>query len=336
MVYTNGITVPGYYPNGILDSKLKVLAIGYAPEDDGEELIYNDVLPEVDLGGLREYTFQKYKVADAFNIPKTDVSRTGRTPRVSFEVDLITSNTKDYALEDAIPMSEVEMASDISNTVASSMGSTASASAVGQELMRLIKLDREQRAANIVFNPNNYLPSQVQILSGSSQFSSSSSNPIGVITTAMNSMLAKPTVLALGQGAATALFTNPQIVASYQARTGVVLQAGGIVPNEYIANMFGFKKVVVGTAFVGNGNPNFSGSTNLTRMWGNHMALLRLMPVTLPYTRTFGFTAFSKGVAQQWFDKTVGMEGGMIIRMGERLEECICEPGYGFFVQNVA
>ncbi|MDF5718189.1 MAG: hypothetical protein PUP93_31065 [Rhizonema sp. NSF051] len=331
MVYTSGIAIPGNYPDNLTDPKLHALAIGYAPnEDDGEELIHEDVLPVVDLMGATEYTFQKYKPADAFTVVRTDVARTSRTPRVSFEHDIITSNTKDYGLEDAIPMREIDRAG-----LPMSAGAIASSHAVGQQLMRLVKLDREQRCANLVFNASNYLPAQVQTLSGSSQFSDPSSTPISVISAAMDAMLAKPNVMVLGQHGATALFTNPQIVASYQARTGVSLRAGGIVPMEYVASLFGIKKVVVGTAYVTTGNPNIAGQVNLSRMWGNHMALLRVMPVTLPYSRTFGFTAYSGSVGQQWFDKEVGLYGGNVIRMGESVEECLCEAAYGFFVQNI-
>lgn len=318
----NQIVLPGNYSP---DSKLQAIAIGYVPgEDDGEELIHELALPTVNLSGKKDYEYQKYRLSDAYDIPSTAVSRLGSVNRVEFGYDIITSTTKDYGLEDAIPKKEYEDSKGVTS------------GPVGEHLMRLVKLDREQRAARIVFNPNTYSPSQILTLAGNSQFSDRlNSDPIGVISNALDNMLAAANTIIMGRIAATSLLTHPQIVASYQGSTGLGTKQGGVIPANYLSVLFPqLKKVGIGAAFVNTGATG-RGSMNLRRMWGNHIALLRNETVKLPYSRTFGFTAYTGAVSGTYFDKSVGLEGGYVVRMGEQLEEVVAEPAYGYLIQNV-
>lgn len=319
----NQIVLPGNYSP---DSRLQAIAIGYVPgEDDGEELIHELALPIVSLNGKKDYEYQKYRISDAYDVPNTEVSRLGSVNRVEFGYDIVTSSTKDFGLEDAIPKKEYEDSNGVTT------------GPVGEQLMRLVKLDREQRAARLVFNPNTYSPSQLVTLSGTSQFTDkSNSDPISVITRALDNMLATANTMIMGRGAATALLTHPQIVASYQGSTGLGSKQGGIIPANYLTSLFPqIKKIGIGAAFINAGSAG-RGNVNLRRMWGNNIALLRNERVKLPYSRTFGFTAYTGAVSGVYFDKTVGLEGGYVVRMGEQLEEVIAEPAYGYLIQNVA
>lgn len=317
------IVLPGNYSP---DSRLQAIAIGYVPgEDDGEELIHELVFPTVNLNGKKDYEYQKYRIADAFDVPSTEVSRLGTVNRVEFGYDIVTSSTKDYGLEDAIPKKEYEDSNGVTT------------GPVGEQLMRLVKMDREQRAARIAFNPNTYSPSQVVALSGTSKFTDKlNSDPISVIASALDGMLATANTMIMGRSAATALLTHPQIVASYQASSGLGSKQGGIIPSSYLTILFPqIKKVGIGAAFINAGSAN-RGSVNLRRVWGNNIALLRNETVKLPYSRTFGFTPYTGAVSGVYFDKSVGLEGGYVVRMGEQLEEVVAEPAYGYLIQNVA
>jgi hypothetical protein len=155
----------------------------------------------------------------------------------------------------------------------------------------------------------------------------------------MQNMLAEPNTILFGREGWTAFSTHPQVVASYQARTGITLspQAGGVIPAEYLKTLFpNLKKIGIGRSYINAGNPSTRGSIAVKRIWGKHISLLRNEPVTLPVSRTFGFTAYSKPVTGTYFDFKAGLEGSYVIRMGEMLEEAIAEPAFGYFIQNIA
>lgn len=305
------------------DRRLLSIAIAY----QNEELIADEAFPIVQIPGQgTAYEYRKYRVGEAYSVPDTTMGRTSDAREVEHGFDTIESSTKDYGLQEPVPKKEIENAQDGYDPLGMA----------GEWTMGLVKLDRERRCAGLMFNPNHYPTNQKIVLSGTSKFSDPTSDPVRVITDALDAMVTRANKMILGQKVATALCRHPKIVASFQARTGLDDNAVSLVPLSYLQQLFFNIKIVVGQAHITGGRPNTVTAPTQQRVWGPHIALVRHEPVRLPYSRTFSFTAYSKKVAMKYEDPKIGLEGGTRVKMGEVLEEIICEPNFGFFIEDAA
>ena len=84
---------------------LTAVCIGYR----NLAMIADQALPKIPVMG-EQYKFTRYPLADMFTIPKTLVGRRGRVERVEFNGEEDTGSTKDYSLEDGIPISDINAA----------------------------------------------------------------------------------------------------------------------------------------------------------------------------------------------------------------------------------
>lgn len=79
-------------------------------------------------------------------------------------------------------------------------------------------------------------------------------------------------------------------------------------------------------------------NAQLARVWGNAISLTHVNPMANPTTAgvTFGFTdEYGSRFALSWPDRDVGVEGGVVVRVGERLREMVVAPNVGFLLQNL-
>lgn len=309
------------------DRKLTAIAIGYG--DQNGKLIADKVSPRTPIpGGGQLYTYRKFRIAESFQVPNTLINRTSDAREVEHGFDEFESKTKDYGLQEPIPRKDIRNAPSNYDPVG----------VTGEWVMGMVKLDRERRVANMTFDPANYPADNVITLSGLSQFSHPDSQPIQILTRALDRVFMRPNKMVIGEEAFTSLSTNPQIVRSYQGAGGI---SAGIVPVDYIAKMFRLDEILIGSAWL-DAMPMARSIVNpanmsLSRIWGKHIALLRVEPVTLPFTYTFGCTPVSGSpIGMRYDDPTIGLEGGVRIKMGEILEEIITAPEFGYLIRNVA
>ena len=305
------------------------ISIGY--RNESSNLIADLVLPRVPVGGER-FSWTRFPIAQGFTVPRTLVGRRGRVERVEFLGKEETSEVFTYGLEDSIPQSDVDAAESMR---ARGLGNFNPLDFATEALTDLILLDREVRAAALIQNPNSYAANKRVALSGTAQFSDPASDAIGTLKAAFNSTLIfRPNTMAMGRSVWSVLSSHPQIV---NAIKGNVTSKGIVTPQEFV-QLFsgeGLKTLAIGEAFVNIARPGQA--ANLSRVWGNHIAIMHINKMANPITggATFGFTAeYGRRIAGNWEDKDVGVEGGQVVRVGERLRELIVAPDVGFLIQN--
>lgn len=305
------------------DRKLTSIAIAYT----NQEYIADEAFPIVQIPGQGSaYTYRKYRIGEAYRVPDTTAGRTSDVREVEHGYDEIEASTKDYGLQEPVPRKDINNAPNGYDPLGMAAEWT----------MGLVKLDRERRAASRIFSASSYPAAQTQVLSGTSKFSDPASDPIATIVSAIDQMVIPPNKMIWGQQAFTAFRRHPKIVALFQARTGVSDSALGLVPQDFVQQIFGMR-IAVGQAWIGGGRVNVSNLAGTqSRIWGPHLALVRHERIQLPYTRTFSFTAYSKAVGMRYDDPRIGLEGGVRVKVGEMLDEVISEPSFGYFFQDVA
>lgn len=164
---------------------LTSIAIAYR----NPRLIADDVLPRVPVGAA-VFSYRKYALGDAFTVPNTRVGRKSQHNQIEFGYEEIESQTEDHALDSPIPQSDRENAPPNVNLEGKAT----------ETLTDLVLLDRELRAAELVFNEASYGADNKTTLEGSDQFSDfEHSDPISMIQGALDSMILRGNVLVLGR-----------------------------------------------------------------------------------------------------------------------------------------
>lgn len=283
-------------------------------------LIADNVLPRVPVTG-RTFKYSKYASDERFTIPETLVGRKGMPNEVEFGATETESTVRDYGLDDVIPNDDISQA-------------TANYDPKGhavEAMTDLILLDREVRAANLIFNPASYVGANVTTLSGSSQWSDPTSDPLSVILSALDNPMMRPNVLVLGQAAWTKLRQHPALVSAALANSGTK----GTITREQLASLLELDEVIVGQGYVNIAKPGQT--AQMQRVWGKHAALIyRNKLANSQRGATFGITAQWGGrVAAEWAEPKWGLRGGVRVRAGESVRELIIAPDLGILFQNV-
>lgn len=300
-----------------IQPELTAIAIGYR----NTTLIADEVIPRIPVG-KKDFKYLQYNLAEGFTVPDTKVGRKGRVNEVEFGATELTASTEDFGLEDPIPQDDIDNAPVNYDPLGRSTEGTTD----------LILLDREIRVSNVVFNANTYGENNKVTLAGDSQFSDFvKSDPIGVIQTALDSVVMRPNVMTIGRPAFSVLCRHPKLCkAIYGNNTDA-----GIVTRRQIADLFELEDVLVGEAWLNTAKKGQAMS--LSRVWGKHIALtFRDKNVSTRGRMSFGYTAqFGDRIAGAIPDKNIGLKGGQRVRVGESVKELICAPDLGYFIQNV-
>lgn len=307
----------------VVNPVLTAITLGYR----NRKLIADLVLPRVPVDS-ESFLYTKYTQADAFGVPNTLVGRKGEVTEIDWSATQVPGRTFDYGLDDLIPVKDERLAAAYPGQPVDPLGRST------ELLSDLIALDREVRVANLVFGASNYLSAQKTTLSGSDQWSDSSSTPIADINGALDAMLMRPTVMVIGRLGFTALSTHPDIVKAYHANAGDV----GIAPAQFIAALFGLDQVLIGDGFV---NTAKKGQTpTIVRAWGANAALLYQNPlITSPDGSgvTFGLTAqWGVRVSGTMDEPKIGLRGSTRVRVGEAVNELVTASDCGYLFTAVA
>lgn len=310
----------------VIQPRLTAITLAYR----NARLVADDVLPRVPVES-EVFKWSQYSKGDAFTIPDTRVGRKGDVNEIDWTATEQTASTKDYGLEDAIPYFDV-------------LGAQAAQKAQGvmpidpqarstELLTDLIALDREVRVANVVNSPNTYPAANKTTLSGTSQWSDKvNSDPINAVLTVMDGMLIRPNKMVLGRQVWTALATHPKLIKAYNGTLGDT----GIVPKQFVANLFELDDIIVGEGWVNTAKKGQS--VSVARVWGKNAVLFYEAPVLASPsgTMTFGFTAQwgerIAGVIEQ--DSDIGLRGGTRVRVGESVQEVIAASDVGYLFQS--
>jgi hypothetical protein len=299
-----------------IQPELTAIAIAYR----NKRLIADLVLPRVPVG-KKEFKYLKYNMGDQFTVPSTKVGRKTAPNMAETSATETPGLIDDCALEDFVPVDDVQNAAPGQNPIANST----------EFLTSLIDLDREVRCAALVFDAAQYGASNKIALSGSDQWSDNiGSDPITQILTALDACIMRPNIMVIGRAAFTKLSTHKNIVQAV-FRTS---QNGGIVPAQAIADLFGLDEVLIGEALVNSAKKGQAPA--LARTWGKHAALLyRDSTAARVGGTTFGFTASFLGrQVYSWQDQETGSRGGTKIKVADSVKEVICANDLGYFIQN--
>ncbi|WP_427833168.1 phage capsid protein [Actinobacillus pleuropneumoniae] len=298
------------------DPALTAIAIAYR----NRRMIADEVLPRTPVA-KQEFKYLHYNLGEGFTVPNARVGRTSRPNQVEFGATQLTSSTEDFALDAPVPL--VDIANKPTNYNPKGRAT--------EQTTNLIELGREVRTANLVFNKKSYANGLTKTLSGNNQWSHDDSKPIADLLSALDTPVMRPNIMVLGQKAATALRTNKSIIKAYNGSLG----DEGLVPLEYLKELFELEDIYVGQALINTVNQ--AKKAVLQQAWGNHCALIyRDRLADANGGTTFGLTAqFGSREVRDIFDENMGMRGGYNVRVGESVKELITAPDLGFFLENV-
>lgn len=308
-----------------LDRRRTALAIMYRNND----FIADIVMPRRPVPG-RRFTWKEYRIEDAINTLHTEVGRTGRPQQVEFGFDEHEGRCRDYALEDPVPQRDVM---DSRGTDYDPLDTAT------QHLVNWMELDRERRVASVVFDTNSYSPSNVITLAAASDkfdnytldpaTPANESDPVNVISEAVDSMFAPPTHMVMGRNTYRIMAQHPKIVSAFHGNEGRY----GMVPPEFLGQLFQIPNVVVGQAWT-NSVARGQG-TSPVRLWDQDIAILRIDPTAnIESGMTWGMTAQNENrQIFSYFDENIGVYGGTKVRIVESLLEVVAAPEYGFLIK---
>ena len=310
----------------VVDPVLTAIAIGYS--NPAHTLIADEVLPRVPVLS-EQFKWTEYPLEEGFTVPDSEVGRKGRVERVEYSGTERDSSTADYGLESPIPNSDITAAAAARAQKASAYDPEARAA---EGVTNLVQLGREIRVAGLVHNLNSYAASRRQTLSGTSQFSDyANSDPIGVLMAALEGTLVfRANTLVMGQTVWSKLRSHPKLVNAVKGN----LTDQGVITRQQLADLLEIRKVLVGEGLVNTAKKGQAAA--LSRVWGKHIAALHIDPAANTDNGiTFGMTAqFGNKIAGRIEDPSVGLEGGVQIRVGEKVRELVVAKDVGYFIQN--
>ncbi len=298
------------------------IALAYA----NREMIADQVLPRLTVNA-REFKWDKHEKSSLFQVPSTLVGRKGQPNEVEFKATEETSSVGDYGLDDVVPREDIEAA-------AGKPGLDPLGRAT-EGVTQLIMLDRESRAADLVFNPSTYPSGNKVQLSGNDQwneYAQTASDPVEDILTAKESALMPFNTCVMGEAVWFALRRHPKLLAAFFP---VNASGGGILSMQQFAELFEFERVLVGRAYKATSKP---GQTlALGRVWGNHFAMMHQNPLATLRGNgiTFGATAeYSTRFASTMDEPKTGLRGATRVRVGETVKELITASDCGYLIQD--
>jgi hypothetical protein len=309
-----------------VDQQRSAIALAYT---NGSYLA-DIVLPRVPVNS-REFKWLEYNRDDMFTVPETMVGRKGVPNEVQFGGVDRDGSVKDFGLDDLVPNDDITSAPPGVDVVGHAVEGVA----------ELVALDRELRTRDLVFNANTYPTANRTTLSGTSQWSDfTNSDPYSAIQTALDGMLMRPNTAVIGRLAWSKLRVHPKITAalapSSAGNSSTSNALGAPASLQALADLLELDRILVGESWANTAKPGQAAS--LTRVWGKHMALLHLNPITSTRSKTitFGYTAeHGTRVSGSIPEPKVGLRGAQRVRVGESVNEIVCASDVGYYFQNI-
>ena len=297
-----------------VDFERTAIAVAYS----NAAYVADEVLPRRPVAS-KEYRYTEYPLAESFTVPDTRIGRRSAPTMVHFSATEKPGACTDYGLEDAIPDDDVRNAP------------AASANPVDRSTMRLtdlLMIDRERRAANLVFDATKYPAANKVTLTGDDRWSSdhADSDPIADIVGAMEGMVAPPTHLLLGSEVWIKLRAHKTILKALHRTDG----DAGIASRRAVADLFDLEGLIVGRAWINSKAPG-QGAV-LRRIWGKSALLYRRDPnADVNGPPTLGITAEYRGrETRTGFDAALGARGAHRVRVVDTCDERLIAPRAGY------
>lgn len=285
-----------------VDTRLTGIALAYT----NRELIADQVMPRVPVGG-QTFQWLRFNKADRFTIPNTKVGRKGVPNEVEFGATEESGQVFDYGLDDVVPNDDIASAPEGHDPLGHAVETVAD----------LIALDREVRVSTIV-NNTSYHGGNAAVGSGD-KVDDPTSDVIALVMDTLATPLMRPNTMVTSGKVRDALVRHPQIVKSYHGNAG----EAGIVPDAYIAQLFGLRAFLYSRAIKNTAKPGQTMS--VAQVWSDSIAFLHQNP--LANTRrgfTWGYTPqWQSRVSGQIAEPKTGLRGAVRVRVGESVNELV-------------
>lgn len=310
----------------VASAALTAIAIAY--RNPAFSFIADQVLPYVSVPA-EKFSWTFYDLAQGFTVPETRVGRKGRVNEVEFTGEQRDGSTQDYGLDAPIPNSDINESRRLRDLKLTTYDPEKVAAGFLADLMLL---DREVRAAAVVQNPNNYVPAnRVNIATAAERFDQDASDPYEVLDELLDSTLGpRPNTLAMGQPVWTRIKKHPRLIKAVKGG----LTDEGAITKQQLAELLEVRQVLVGESRLNIARPGQA--ANLQRVWGKSIQGLFINPaVTTEMGMTWGYTArLGDKFGGTIDDPNVGLEGGVKVRVGEKVREMSVAPELGFIIEN--
>ncbi len=299
----------GQFP---IDPALTGMVVAYK----NTALIADRVMPYVPATG-RSFKYEVYPIGTHYTVPQTLVGRVGQPNMVSLSSEGVTAQVEDHGLMDLVSIRDIQEYGRVGiDPVARS----------AEHLWSLVLLARELRVARMVATPENY--GSTTPLEAAERFSAAGSDPIKVISDALDKPLLRPNAMVMGRKVFSVLARHPDILQAVNRSDG----DKGVARRADIAALFDVEEIHVGEALVNiaaEGQP-----ANLQRAWGQDLALLHLdATASLDTGMTWGVTArWQQPVAGQIPHPVAGLYGGVFVKAGESVVELVRAPHCGHLI----
>ena len=302
------------------DPVLTAIAVAYRNPD--YTLIADDVLPRAPVA-IDDFAWHEYDEAELFTQPDTRIGPRSTPNRVEIGGTKKSASIVDFGIDVPLDQRTIRQAEKAGYNVRGRATERAT---------NIVLLDREVRVAAAVTNPAAYHADQRMALAGSSMFTSADADPLGAIQQMIDACWMRPNQLTFGQSAWTPFRRHPKVVSAVYRNAGT----SGMVTREDVARLFEVQRVLVGESRVNINKPGLAPS--IQRTWGAVVVGQFIDRSVTPETGgvTFGLTAALGTRVAGTVQVDMGLDGGELVRSGERVRELIVARRAGFLIQNAA
>ncbi len=297
------------------DEQLTAIAIGY--KNDKANYIGDKILPYVPVEAFK-FSYNEFPVKEGFSVPDTRVGRISAPKTVDFSAIQKTAMVEDHALDALVPYYDKEAAPKNYDPEGRAT----------EGVTDLCMLARELRVAKLVKDPNSYALKQT--LSGTSQFDNAACDPLEILLEAKDKMLVSANALVMGMNVWTKLRLNPNLIKAVHGTAG----DKGAVSRQQLAELLEIPEIIIGNSRVNASNEGQTAS--IQPCWQDYCGLLYINThADTNQGLTFGLTGrYGDKIAGRFFDKDMGMRGGLKVRSGESCKELIVSKQCGFLFEN--
>lgn len=299
------------------DSTLSNVSIQYR----NEEFIGTRLMPVVTVSKLSD-KYYLYSKRDRLAAPDLEIGPRGKAAEISENRSTDNYSCKSYAVQNFIDSQTLANQDAPLNEM---VDLTASCNDV-------LDLAEEIRIATIMTTGSNY-GSNTAALSGTDRLDSSTGgNPIKLIQDALAALWsgAGPSekVMFMGLEVWNVLSRHPAMLDLFK------YNSSGLLSRQDVMRFFGIDEVLIGEAR--QDTANLGSSASYSRIWGKQLGIVRRAKSPGIRNASFGYTFRHQGKkTTQWFDQTIGIEGGYYSKVGVAEDHKVVAADTGYLYTTV-
>ena len=299
-------------------TKPSLMAIAINYDNPDYVLIADEVLPRV-TGG-ENFSWQTYNEAENFTMPDTRIGRRSAPNQVELAGEEKEDKVEDFGID--IPLDNRTIKEAEKN------GWDPEKRAVGRAT-GIVQLGREIRVANMVQSSANYHSDHRRILAGTDQFDHASSNPVDLLLEMLDDCWMRPNQITFGNHVWRVIRQHPKVVKAVHGNSG----DSGVVARQAVAELLEVQKILVGASRVNIKKPGEAAV--IARVYSD-VVIGQFIDHSADTTGgvTHGFTVDPGMKVAGTLDVDMGLHGGVLVRSGESVKECMVAVRAGFLLED--